>query len=138
KGKLYSEDLLPLIDVETFEAVKSLLTDPARKPTRGREPITQPFTGLIKCGVCGNYLRLASSRGVTYLKCAKDGQPTHLLNTPHPTIKLDTTYKMVSEQIKTRLMALATFQKDFTTTKPTKAIQLELAELRRQRDLAQE
>ncbi|WP_404435165.1 recombinase family protein [Microbacterium aerolatum] len=138
KGVLYGTDLLPLIDNDTFEAVKAVLTDPARQPRRGREPIRQYFTGLVRCGVCGNYLRLASSRGVTYLKCAKDGQPVHTLKVNHPTAKLEILEAEVEKNLLSILTALAALNTDFTTTAPTKDIQLELAELRRQRDLAQE
>lgn len=138
KGTLYSTDLLAIVDSDTWEAAKAVLTDPARKPKRGRQPIRQSVTGLIKCGVCGSYVRLASSRGQMYLKCAKDGRPIHTQNLKHPTMLLPAVEAEVSRLIQQRLTALIVTDTDFSTTKPTKGIQLELAEVRRQRDLAQD
>lgn len=138
KGKLYSSELLPLIDVETFEAVKAILTDPKRKPLRGREAVTQPFSGLVTCATCGNYLRLASSRGSIYLKCAPDGRRLDSKGKKHPTILLRTAFQLMGNEIGSRLKIIALHGQEFSTTKPTKDIQLRLSELRRQRDLAQD
>lgn len=138
KGVLYSTDLLPIVDNETWEAAKAILDDPSRRPRRGRQPVVQSLTGLIRCGVCGNYLRLASSRGRAYLKCAPDGRPVASQDKRHPTMLLTSASETVAEMVLQRLVALVVTESDFHTAAPMKEIQLELAELRRQRDLAQE
>ncbi|SEB81324.1 recombinase family protein [Microbacterium hydrocarbonoxydans] len=138
KGVLYAENLPAIIDVETHEAVKAILENPSRKPTRGREPVKQSLTGLVACGVCGNYVRLASSRGQSYLKCAADGRPISTAKLRHPTMLLASAEIEVQETVKVTLMTYAALDKDFSTSSDTKDLQLRIAELRRRRDLTQD
>lgn len=44
---------LSVIDRDTFEAVRAILTDPARRTTPGRPVATVLGGGLLKCGRCG-------------------------------------------------------------------------------------
>jgi hypothetical protein len=56
----------------------------------------------------------------------------------HPTMRIEYAEKEMAFQVLARLSILANHGVEFSSTKPTKKIQIELAELRRQRDLAQE
>jgi site-specific DNA recombinase len=55
-GKLYPGSWEPIISVEEYEAVKSILEDPARyKHERGGLP-KHLLSGMVFCGLCGNKL----------------------------------------------------------------------------------
>lgn len=138
KGVLYSTDVLPLIGSDTFEAVKAILTDPARAPKRGTKPYVQYFTGHLRCGVCGNYMRLGTNSGVQFLTCAQDGRPVATIGQKHSNIRLHLADKIIRKEVQILLFALGAVKHDFSAAEDTKKISLELAELRRQRDLAQE
>lgn len=51
-----------LIDVETWEVVRAILTDPARKKNTQGRPSINLASGIAVCGVCGGKM-LASARG---------------------------------------------------------------------------
>lgn len=138
KGVLYATDVLAIVDNDTWEAAHAVLTDPARKPSRGRQPVTQSLTGILRCGTCGNYVKLTTNNGKRALTCAIDGRPVATLSMKHATMQLDYAEAEMADHVRRRLLFLAVIDAEFTTTTPTKEIQLELAELRRKRDLAQE
>jgi site-specific DNA recombinase len=46
----------PIVDRDDWQAIRTILADPARRTTRGRGP-AYLLTGLIFCGVCGKRMR---------------------------------------------------------------------------------
>jgi len=52
EGALYPAQWAPIVPREDWEAVVRILSDPARKPKRGRG-VAYLLTGMIYCGVCG-------------------------------------------------------------------------------------
>lgn len=54
----YAQDAHPpIVDRETFEAVQRLIQQQTEHFTGKQQSATYPFTGLIRCGCCGNYYR---------------------------------------------------------------------------------
>jgi site-specific DNA recombinase len=66
EGALYPAQWAPIIPREDWEAVVTILSDPARKPKRGRG-VSYLLTGMIYCGVCGGrmYARPDYSRQIS-------------------------------------------------------------------------
>jgi site-specific DNA recombinase len=66
QGALYPAQWAPIIPREDWEAVVRILSDPARKPKRGRG-VSYLLTGMIYCGVCGGrmYARPDYSRQIS-------------------------------------------------------------------------
>src|SRR6266540_2701135 len=66
EGALYPAQWAPIIPREDWEAVVRILSDPARKPKRGRG-VSYLLTGMIYCGVCGGrmYARPDYSRQIS-------------------------------------------------------------------------
>ncbi len=60
----------PIVDVATYDRVRVLLTDPARRTTPGAAGRSRLLSGLARCGVCGAPLRAA--KGKAYKGKAKD------------------------------------------------------------------
>ncbi len=57
KGDVVGKGEWPaIIDPDTYATVKTLLTDPARRTTRGR-PAVSLLTGIVVCGACGGKMR---------------------------------------------------------------------------------
>lgn len=57
---------------ETWEAVRAILSDPARRTSPGNQPTTL-LSALARCGVCGALARTGrSSRGVPAYRCKTD------------------------------------------------------------------
>jgi DNA invertase Pin-like site-specific DNA recombinase len=73
EGKGKREDVGPaewpaILDRQTWERVRAILTDPARKmTTRGRRHL---LTGLLRCGYCGGRMSVGpDAKGVSRYKC---------------------------------------------------------------------
>jgi site-specific DNA recombinase len=66
QGAMYPAQWAPIVPREDWEAVVRILTDPARKHSRGRG-VSYLLTGMIYCGVCGGrmYARPDYSRQVS-------------------------------------------------------------------------
>jgi site-specific DNA recombinase len=66
QGTLYPAQWAPIVPREDWEAVVRILSDPARKHSRGRG-VSYLLTGMIYCGVCGGrmYARPDYSRRVS-------------------------------------------------------------------------
>ena len=60
QGKLYPGDptrLPPILDEQTWEAVRTILTDPSRRTSVGGGQPRHLLTGLLHCGTCDRPLR---------------------------------------------------------------------------------
>jgi len=60
----------PIVDVATYDRVRVLLTDPARRTTPGAAGLSRLLSGIARCGVCGGPLRAA--KGKAYKGKASD------------------------------------------------------------------
>lgn len=61
----------PIVDRETFDAVGSILRDPKRAPSRGRE-LVYLGAGIYRCGKCGGVMRpVASTRREPAYACTQ-------------------------------------------------------------------
>lgn len=60
----------PIVDVDTYDRVRVLLTDPARRTTPGSAGRSRLLSGIARCGVCGGAMRAA--KGKAYKGKAKD------------------------------------------------------------------
>jgi len=69
KGVDYGSPFTPIIDPEDAERVRVILTDPARAPKRGPEPMSWTGLQLLKCGACGHSIHATISKGAPALKC---------------------------------------------------------------------
>src|SRR5216117_375236 len=74
-GTLYESDYIePIVSREQWEAVKAILTDPARRTSNNGTPGTSArggvarylLTGLIWCGKCGARARGTRARGTRH------------------------------------------------------------------------
>ncbi len=52
----------PIVDVDTYDRLRVLLTDPARRTTPGAAGRSRLLSGIARCGVCGGPLRAAKGR----------------------------------------------------------------------------
>ena len=70
-GKLYQGNFPAILDPETWQAVRAILTDPARMTTAVGGAARHLLTGIIFCGVCGAKLRTTryGKDRVVYYRC---------------------------------------------------------------------
>jgi DNA invertase Pin-like site-specific DNA recombinase len=69
-GTLYpSAEIEPILDRETWEAVRAVLTDPARKTQAVGGTARHLLTGMCYCGRCGARLRCVRDREVWVYRC---------------------------------------------------------------------
>ncbi|QCQ91761.1 recombinase family protein [Rhodococcus sp. SGAir0479] len=61
----------PLIDVEDHRVIRSILTDPRRKTTRGSAPV-HLLSGIARCGVCGESMGRKKSHGGNSYGCLRN------------------------------------------------------------------
>jgi site-specific DNA recombinase len=142
KGELYSEALPQLIDPETFDQAKAILENPARAPRRGPKPTTWAAIGSVRCGTCGGYLSQTATRkadGKRHLRCSPNGRPSGFEGQRHAAMEA------VSMDVQLRTIVLAKLVGRGLSGKgykgdsaPVTPIRVKLAELARQRDLAQD
>lgn len=59
----------PIVDEETFYAVRAIVKNPARRSTRERA-VQHLLSGLVTCGVCGAMLRVQKNRGYKSYICS--------------------------------------------------------------------
>ncbi len=74
KGVDYGSPFEPIVDADDAERVRVILTDPARAPKRGPEPVRWTAIQLVRCGVCGHSLHGTTSQGVPALRCDAAGR----------------------------------------------------------------
>jgi DNA invertase Pin-like site-specific DNA recombinase len=139
KGVTYAEDRPAIVSTETFDAVKAILNNPARAPKRGPEPVTYPGLQSVVCGTCGNSLSIAKTGGVSSYRCLPEGRPGWSRGMAHPTMRVHLFDAHLSSKLfyviayaamtKTKLSALDA---------SIPAMRVQLAELVRQRDIAQQ
>jgi len=77
-GTLYPGQWEPIIPLEKWQAVRAILTDPARKTNLGGGTPRYLLTGLVKCGQCGR--RMWGTKRVNYGK----EQPASYFCRPYP------------------------------------------------------
>jgi site-specific DNA recombinase len=70
-GQLYEGSFPAILERETWQAVRAILTDPARMATAVGGTSRHLLTGLVFCGVCGAKLRITryGSDRVVYYRC---------------------------------------------------------------------
>jgi site-specific DNA recombinase len=141
KGVQYADDLTALIDAKTFDRAKAILENPARAPRRGPKPTTYAAVGSVRCGVCGSYLSQSGARlqGVRNFRCSPDSRPMASAGQRHPTIAAPKLDAMLRALVFLRLYRLVITERGLDTTPtPMAALQAQVVEYVRQRDLAQE
>jgi site-specific DNA recombinase len=71
---IHNGEIEPILDPATWEAVRAILTDPARTVTAvGRAP-SYLLTGLAFCGRCGARVEGIRRRGRTSYRCSRAGR----------------------------------------------------------------
>jgi hypothetical protein len=74
KGDLpqyYVEDSHPpIIDKADFEKVQTILKENAQRFSGGKRKGSYPFTGMIRCGMCGKNFNRKSNHGRVYWGCS--------------------------------------------------------------------
>lgn len=140
KGETYAEGLTAIIDTDTFEAVRAILTNPARRPRRGPKPQTWAAVGIVRCGVCGGYLSQTGAQrsGKRNLRCAPDGRPDDARGKIHPTMDAAMLDAALSELVRAHLTPSTFSAPGATVPNPVSGLRLGLAELVRQRDVVQD
>jgi hypothetical protein len=140
KGETYADDLPALVDVETFEAVRAILQNPARRPRRGPKPKTWAAVGTVRCGVCGSYLSQTGAQrsGKRNMRCAPDGRPDDARGKVHPTMDAAMLDDALSELVRVRLTPSTFTSPGSATPSPVSGLRVALAELVRQRDVVQD
>lgn len=68
KGTEYPAMWPALTDQATFDRANAIVSDPDRKSWEDAST-KHLLTGIAMCGVCGGFLRVNKSRGVTYYQC---------------------------------------------------------------------
>ena len=68
----------PIIDMELWERVQKIFATHEKRPKNVDASLTNPFAGLIRCGVCGKSLSRTPSpnRKGAFLKCTTQKCPT--------------------------------------------------------------
>lgn len=69
-GELVDSDVEPILDRETWERVRAILTDPARKKFAGRKNPPTLLAGVLRCAKCGKNLH---ATGPSYACSARYG-----------------------------------------------------------------
>lgn len=139
QGVRYAEDGPAIVSPETFDAVKAILTNPARAPKRGPEPVMYVGLQTVVCGVCGNNLNMAGTRGVMRYRCHPEGRPAWSKDLKHPAMRAHVFERHLSSKLFYVVAGLILRKKEVTVVNSTvPALRLQLAEAVRQRDLAQE
>ncbi|QOC56050.1 serine integrase [Gordonia phage Clown] len=69
-GELVDADIEPILDTETWERVRAILTDPERKKFAGRKNPTTLLSGILRCAKCGRKLH---ATGPSYACSARYG-----------------------------------------------------------------
>jgi site-specific DNA recombinase len=141
KGVTYSDEYPAIIDVETFDKVKAILTNENRKPRRGPKPMQWAAIGSVRCGVCGNHMSQTGQRkkdGKRHLRCSPQGRTPQPEGVRHPTVeveKLDLELStIVQSQVRQYGLRNETFDSPANSITP---LRLKVAELVRQRDVVQ-
>lgn len=140
KGVQYADDFPPIIDTDTFDRVRAILENPARAPRRGPKGANWAATGVVRCGVCGGYLTQTQGRGgVRGFRCAADGRTASVNSLRHPGITAAKLDAMLCALVWLTLHFRVIMERDVTATPaPVAALRLRVAELVRQRDVAQD
>ena len=139
KGELYADDLTRIVEIDTFEAVKAILENPARAPRRGPKPTTYAAIGTVRCGGCGGYLGQSGAKGdgTRQLRCSPHGRPTHAPGVKHSSIRADKLDDLIRNALFIKLITTK-LGTEVGEKKPLAALRLRIAELVRQRDVVQE
>lgn len=84
KGVQHADDLPRLVEPETFDAVKAILENPARRPKRGPEPSRWAASSVLRCATCGSFLsQRRSSTGKPEMRCATESRPLEFQGKEH-------------------------------------------------------
>jgi DNA invertase Pin-like site-specific DNA recombinase len=65
----------PILDRETWERLRAVLTDPARTTNGGKNARKWAYSGLVKCGRCGESLKTGVTNGKPAMSCREGGSP---------------------------------------------------------------
>jgi site-specific DNA recombinase len=66
-GELYPATWSAIVDHDTWQGVRTILTNPARRTNHSGGNAQYLLTGLLFCGVCGNRMRARKQSGRDYL-----------------------------------------------------------------------
>lgn len=62
RGEIVESDVIPqILDEETWQALRALLSDPARSARQGAE-MNRPLSGIVRCGTCGSVMKPRTRR----------------------------------------------------------------------------
>jgi len=138
-GVQYADDRTRIVEPEVFEQVRAILENPGRAPKRGPKPTTWAAVGTVRCGVCGGYLSQSGARlgGHRNFRCAPDGRPTATIGKIHPTITATALDRALSGLVRAAVTP-RTLTAPESSRAPVAGLRATVAELVRQRDLAQD
>lgn len=139
KGVVYAHDRPAIVTPETFEAVKAILSNPARAPKRGPESVKYSGLQSVVCGLCGRSLSITQSRNMAAYRCIPEGRPAWSRGMAHPTMRVGQFDSHLSSKL-FYIVAYAVMTKQKLTTPDASipVMRTQLAELVRQRDIAQQ
>jgi site-specific DNA recombinase len=138
-GVQYADDLPAIVDAKVFEEVRSLLENPARAPRRGPKPQTWTAIGTVRCGTCGSWLSQSNAHksGTRDLRCAPEGRKAS--GQRHATMEAKSMEQQLSVMVFAHLFGRAGRKEEFHVSDSTiPTLRVQVAELIRQRDVAQE
>lgn len=140
KGVDYGAHVPAIVTEEEHAAVVAILTDPSRRPVRGPKPQQWTAMGLVTCGVCGSRLEQIGTRDKSKraLRCAKEGRD---VPGRHPIIQADILEAEIADRTVMHLMELVAhgaLTPDDSESAEATALRVQLAELGRQRLVAQQ
>jgi site-specific DNA recombinase len=141
KGVTHSTELPQLVEPDVFDAVRAVLTNPARTPRRGPKSRSWAAIGSVKCAVCGSYVSQtgAARSGRRDIRCSPDSRPMASRSERHPTVSAEKLERQLAVLVHVELTRRHLTGEEFTSHgSRIPALQLEVTELVRQRDLAQE
>lgn len=62
RGEIVESDVIPqILDEETWQALRAVLSDPARSTRQGAE-MNRPLSGVVRCGTCGTVMKPRTRR----------------------------------------------------------------------------
>lgn len=144
-GKEYDANLPAIITVDELDAVRAILSNPAREVVPGPKVTKHFATGLVMCGVCGAPMKSASARSrgrvLPIYKCSKK-MAVQGFGETHPTIQRDILETAIGWNV---YADLATYLEQMDADNATEdkvallaPLRAERAEIERQRGVAQE
>jgi hypothetical protein len=139
-GQLHEATWAPIVDRDDWHAVVTILTDPARRPTKGRGPAFL-LTGAIWCGVCGKRMSGGKVKKTHLVYLCRNFEPDASHYDPSAPVRRPArSVALVDDEVRDRLFYRVKRSQQFADAAsradddPTKPIYAELARLQAKLD----